>query len=445
MILDDTVVAGFYYLCSLDDDVVIEKEADDLKGKLFFIPEAYRQWFSWLLDWRSSYDSFPPFEKFKAQTQMENEVVLSFQEAQDLFRKQMAVWESDSLAAKLLTTPLADRRGLLAKLSNVLSADTAEDVSLSSTATFSVEGTVIRSKKDEERHCVLFSQHLNNLCIVNPGTTISIIGAPGTGKTQCSLNIVYLNSILGSLKSIYIYLENTEEAYNIELLARHSYTNGMLVENATLKRGVDEDEPQAAGVVRELQQSLLGDKKGEVYFVPFSRFNPEPLRFATQLARFVKDNGIGIVVFDYLQRAKSYTPLRWDRREYINQLMSDLSTCALGSFGCDPFVAVVLAQPKREAEERMLKTKGVGMTLYDAAEVSSIERDSFISIGVYADAETRSNQAMVYKILKNRDQSVDVSTISTVAIPQFCFVGDVSDRADSVSYTQEDAMSLLDI
>jgi hypothetical protein len=125
--------------------------------------------------------------------------------------------------------------------------------------------------------------------------------------------------------------------------------------------------------------------------------------------------------------------------------MSDFCTCALGSFGCDPFVAIALAQPKREAEERMLKTKGVGMTLYDAAEVSSIERDSFISIGVYADAETRSNQAMVYKILKNRDNSVDVSTVSTVSIPQYCFVGDISDQADSVSYSQDDVMSLLDI
>jgi hypothetical protein len=445
MIIDDTVVAGFYYLCSLEDDVVIEKEAEDLRGKLYFIPDAFRQWFLWLLDWRSSYDTFPPFEKFKVQAQMDNEVVLSLQDAQDLFRKQMAVWESDSIAAKLLTAPLAERRGILAKLSNVLSADTTEGAPLSSTATFSVEGSIIKSKKDEERHCVLFSQHLNNLCIVNPGTTISIIGPPGMGKTQCSLNIVYLNSVLGSLNSIYIYLENTEDAYNIELLARHSYTNGMLVENATLKRGVDEDEPQAVKVVRDLRQSFLDDKKGEVYFVPFSRFNPEPLRFANQLAKFVKDHGVSIVVFDYLQRAKSYTPLRWDRREYINQLMSDFCTCALGSFGCDPFVAVALAQPKREAEERMLKTKGVGMTLYDAAEVSSIERDSFISIGVYADAETRSNQAMVYKVLKNRDNSVDVSTISTVAIPQYCFVGDVSDHADSVSYSQEDAMSLLDI
>jgi hypothetical protein len=445
MILDDTVVAGFYYLCSLDDDVVIEKEAEDLKGKLFFIPETYRQWFVWLLDWRASYDLFPPFDKFRVQAQMENEVVLSVQDAQDLFRKQMVVWESDSLAARLVSAPLAERRGFLAKLSNVLSADTTDEVPLSSTSTFSVDGTIIRSKKKEERHCVLFSQHLNNLCIVNPGATVSIIGPPGMGKTQCSLNIVYLNSVLGSLNSIYIYLENTEEAYNIELLSRHSYTNGMLVENATLKRGVDEDEPQAVKVVRDLQQSFLEDKKGEVYFVPFSRFNPEPLRFANQLAKFVKDHEVGVVVFDYLQRAKSYTPLRWDRREYINQLMSDFCTCALGSFGCDPFVAVVLAQPKREAEERMLKTKGVGMTLYDAAEVSSIERDSFISIGVYADAETRSNQAMIYKILKNRDNPVDVSAVSTVAIPQYCFVGDVSDKADSVTYSQEDAMSLLNM
>jgi hypothetical protein len=353
------------------------------------------------------------------------------------------VWESDSLAAKLVTVPLAERRNVLAKLSNVLSADTAEEFVVNSTASFSLDGTVIRSKKNDDLHCVLFTKHLNDLCIVNPGTTISIIGAPGAGKTQCSLNIVYLNSILGSLRSLYIYLENTEEAYNIELLARHSYTNGMLVENATLKRGIDEDEPQAVRVVRDLQESLLADKKGEVFFMPFSRFNPEPLRFANQLARLVKAQGVDLVVFDYLQRAKSFTPLRWDRREYINQLQSDFCTCALGSFGCDPFVAISLAQPKREAEERMLKTKGVGMTLYDAAEVSSIERDSFISLGVYADAETKSNQSMVYKILKNRDNSVDVSTVPTVSIPQYCFIGDLGPSGSSVSYSQEDAMELL--
>jgi hypothetical protein len=445
MLLDDTAVAGFFYLSSIEDEAVIEKEASDLRDKLYIIPESYRQWFSWYLDWESSYDSFPSFDKFKSQAQMENEVSLSFQEAQEVYYKTVAVWESDALAAKLVTVPLAQRRELLLKLSSVLATDTAENVSLSSTSTFSVEGTIIKARKSEEKYCKLFTQHLNNLCIVNPGTTISVIGPPASFKTSVVLNIVYLNSILGSLNSMYIYLENTEAAYNIELLARHSYTNGMLVENATLKRGVDEDEPQAVKVVKDLQRSFLEDKKGEVYFVPFSRFNPEPLRFANQLAKFVREHNIGIVVFDYLQRAKSYTPLKWDRREYINQVMSDFCTCALGSFGCDPFVAVALAQPKREAEERMLKTKGVGMTLYDAAEVSSIERDSFISIGVYADAETKSNQSMVYKILKNRDNSVDVSTVSVAAIPQFCYVGDMANQASSVTYSQEDAMSMLDI
>jgi hypothetical protein len=445
MIIPDEVVAGFFFLSQVDDEAVLQSEYESLKDKMFFIPEAYQPWFQFFLEYYQNFDSFPSWERVKSQMGLENVVSLSVQDARDVFYKNLAVWESDSLAAKLVGAPLAERRGILARMSSVLSADTAEDVSLSSTATFSLDGTVIRSKKNEERHCVLFTKHLNDLCIVNPGTTISIIGAPGAGKTQCSLNIVYLNSILGFLRSLYIYLENTEEAYNIELLSRHSYTNGMLVENATLKRGIDEDEPQAVRVVRELQESFLADKKGEVFFVPFSRFNPEPLRFANQLAKFVKANGVDIVVFDYLQRAKSFTPLRWDRREYINQLQSDFCTCALGSFGCDPFVAISLAQPKREAEERMLKTRGVGMTLYDAAEVSSIERDSFISLGVYADAETKSNQSMVYKILKNRDNSVDVSTVPTVAIPQFCFIGDLGPSGSSVSYSQEDAMELLNI
>jgi hypothetical protein len=445
MMFEDSVVAGFFFLSGISDEEVARKESEVLKEKLFFIPESYRNWFQWYLDWYKSYDMFPPFEKFRAQSGMENEVVLTYQEAQTVHGKNMAVWESDVLANKLISVPLAQRREVLLKLASVLSADTQEETVLESTSTFSVEGTVIRSDVRQEQYCRLFTQHLNDICIVSPGTTLSIIGSPGAGKTQGALNIVYLNSVLGSLNSLYVYLENTEQAYNVELLSRHSYTNGMLVENATLKRGVDASEQRSAEVVRELQRSFHNDKKGEIYFASFSRFNPEPLRFANQLAKMVRENRINLVVFDYLQRAKSYTPLKWDRREYINQVMSDFCTCALGAFGCDPFVAVALAQPKREAEERMLKTKGVGMTLYDAAEVSSIERDSFISIGVYSDAELRSNQSMVYKVLKNRDNSVDVSTVSVVAIPQYCFVGDLGPGAETVTYSKEDAMSLLDI
>jgi hypothetical protein len=445
LIIPSEIAAGFYYISSLSSPA-LEQEMEAVKSKLYMFPESYRQWFEWCVDYYANYDQPPPWDRIKEQWQMENEITLSPSEARDIFHSQMAVWESDALASKLTSVPLTQRRDLLLRLSSVLSADTQEETELSSTSTFSVDGTIIRSDVKQERYCSLFTQHLNDICIVNPGTTVSIIGSPGTGKSQAALNIVYLNSVVGHLNSLYIYLENTEQAYNIELLSRHSYANGMLVENSTLKRGVDASEPRAADIVRELQRSLQSEKKGEIYFASFSRFNPEPLRFANQLSKMVKDHNINLVVFDYLQRAKSYTPLRWDRREYINQVMSDFCTCALGSFGCDPFVAVALAQPKREAEERMLKTKGVGMTLYDAAEVSSIERDSFISIGVYSDAELKSNQSMIYKVLKNRDNSVDVSTVTVAAIPQYCFIGDLgNDSQNSISYSKEDAMELLNL
>ena len=445
MNIPDEILAGFHYLSSIEDEALAQKEAENIKGSLYFIPDAFKQWFSWFLDYYNNYASFPQWEKVKQQMGLENNMVLSLQKSQEIHQKNMAVWESDFLAAKISTVPLTERRELLVKMAQVLSADTQVSIPLESVDTFSVEGSIIKKESGGIRHFSLFSQHLNNICIVNPGTVISLIGGPATGKSQTAINLVYLNSVLGSLNSLYIYLENTVDAYNIELLSRHSYTNGMLIENATLKRGIDPDEPVAVKKVQELQESFRGEKKGNIFFTPFSRFNPEPLRFANQLGRFVNENNINVVVIDYLQRCKSYTPLKWDSREYINQIMSSFSSCALGTFGCPPFVAIMLSQPTRAAEEKMLKTKGVGMTIYDAVEAPSIERDSFIVLGLYADPELRSNQNMVYKILKNRDEAADVGTVMTTALPQFCYVGDMHQGQETPTFTQDDARAMLDL
>ena len=445
MIIPEEILAGFYYLSNITEESLAEKEADILKSALHFIPDSYKQWFSLYLDYNNNYDCFPEFPKIKQQMGLENEITLSFQMAQELYQKQLAVWESTHLANKLTLVPLAERRDILMKMSQVLLADTQVSVPLESLDTFPVEGTIIKKESGNKRFFDLFTQHLNNTCIVNPGTVISIIAPPAMGKSQVALNLVYLNSVIGNLNSLYIYLENTIDAYNIELMSRHSYTNGMLVENATLKRGIDPDEPMAVQKVKELQQALNNDKKGNIFFAPFSRFNPEPLRFANQLGKFVSENNIQVVVVDYLQRCKSYTPLRWDSREYINQVMSAFSSCALGSFGSPPFVAIMLSQPTRAAEEKLLKTKGTGMTVFDAVEAPSIERDSFIVLGLYADPELRSNRSMVYKILKNRDMASDINTVLTTAIPQYCYVGDVSGNDSTPTYTQEDAMAILDI
>ena len=445
MKIDDTVLSGFFYLSSIEEDSVAEKEVSAVKDSLYFIPESYRGWFEWFLEYYNNFDRFPSWATVKQQMSLESDVVLSFQQAQEIHQANMARWESDYLAIKIQKAPLAERRSLLVKMSSVLTTETSGEAPLDSTDTFSVEGTIIRKETDKGRFFSMFTQHLNDVCIVNPGTTMSLTGSPGSGKSQVALNLVYLNSVLGSLNSLYIYLENTVEAYNIELLSRHSYTNGMNVENATLKRGIDPEEVGAVKMVKDLQDSFKKDKKGNIYFVPFSRFNPEPLRFGNQLARYVREHEVQVVVLDYLQRCKSYTPIKWDSREYINQVMSSFCTCALGAFGSPPFVAVALSQPSRAAEEKMLKTKGVGMTVFDAVEAPSIERDSFIVLGLYADAELRSNRGMVYKVLKNRDMAVDVSTVSTMAFPQFCFVGDMHQGQQGATFTQEDAKSMLSL
>jgi replicative DNA helicase len=197
--------------------------------------------------------------------------------------------------------------------------------------------------------------------------------------------------------------------------------------------------------IQDLQESLMNDKKGDIFFAPFSKFNPEPLRFANQLGKYVDEHNIQVVVVDYLQRCKSFTPLKWDSREYINQVMSAFSSAALGNFGSAPFVAVMLSQLTRAAEEKWLKTKGVGMTIYDSVEAPSIERDSFIVIGIYADPELRSNQNMVYKLLKNRDLAADVGTVQTSALPQYCYIGDMHSGQSVPTFSQEDAKVLLDI
>jgi len=445
MIIPDEVLAGFYHLSCIEDDVIAKAEADTLKKRLYFIPDSFRQWFSWFLDYFASYETFPSWDKVKAQMGLDKDMVLSVQEAHDIHAKNLAVWESDFLANKLTKVPLVERRDVLVQLANVLSADTQTALTLDSISDFSVDGAIIKKEPGSKQFFSMFTQHLNSQCIINPGTVISILGGPAMGKSTAALNLVYLNSVLGNLNSLYIYLENTLNTYNIELMARHSYTNGMHIENATMKRGIDPDEPVAVKKIQELQDSLMKDKKGNIFFAPFSRFNPEPLRFANQLGKYVAEHNIQVVVVDYLQRCKSYTPLKWDGREYINQLMSAFSSAALGSFGSNPFVAIMLSQLTRAAEEKWLKTKGVGMTIYDSVEAPSIERDSFIVLGIYADPALRANQNMVYKILKNRDQAADVGTVPTNALPQYCYIGDMQSGQSVPTFTQEDARALLDV
>jgi hypothetical protein len=443
MQVSSEVLAGFKYLGSIEDVTIYEQEKENLTKKVRYIPTAFQSWYSWILDHSNTYDRFPTWEQVKEQMSLENDCVLSVSEAKATYYSQLNTWESDYLASTMTQVPIAQRRDILAKLATVLGSDNSEDISSGSVSSFSLDNTIIVDGREKESYFKLPTRLLNEVSVIRPGAMLSVVAPPANFKTQYLLNCIYLNSVLGSLNSLYIYLENTEMAYQIELLARHSYTNGMRVENASLKRKVSVDEVEAVKRVQELQESLRSDMKGKIYFINFGNFNSEPLRFAAQLSDFCKKNAIGFVGFDYLQRSEAFKPPKLERREFMNQLMMVFSSAALGSYGCNPFVGMMLSQPTKDAAERMLKTRGTSMSLYDSAEVSSIGRDSFLAIGLYSDAEYKLSGKLKYKILKNRDGEVSVALEETVVNPAFCFLGDEGVSNNTVSYTQEGLDSIL--
>ena len=445
MIIAPEMASLFYYLGSIDHTTsVYDNELANLKDKQVYCPEVFKPWVGWVLEYAGQFQMFPPWERFVSQSGMENGFSLSIKEARRVYNSLLATWESDALAHRLISAPVGDRRSILQRLTSVLAPDLQDDTPLDSLDNFSIDGTIVKDNVGEKRWFNFPINHLNDVCIINPGSVIVVMGPPGSLKSTVALNTAYVNSVSGPLNTLYIYLENTVDSYNINLLSRHSWSTGLNIEAASLKRGVHPDDTNAVQQVKALQSRLQTDKKGNIYFVPYSKFNPEPLRFAGQLSEYVNKYKIDFVVLDYLQACNAFTPLRWDRREFLNQTMSDVRQAALGAFGAKPFVAMVLAQPNREAKEKLLKTQGQSLSINDGAEVGRLEEDAFCYIGLYTDAALLSNGQLRYKLLKNRDNCADMSLNETVARPAYSFCGDVMGDDVVQSGVGEISQDLLD-
>lgn len=424
------ILASLWYLSSVNDDIR-ENVYKGLESKIGYIPKIYKPYFDWYIDWYKNYETFPSFDQTKDSLNLSGDVKLTFRQAMSVYNNNLAIWETDSIAERIQSMPLLERRTLVERMAKVLQNDVVADTKLASAGDFDIDKFIVTKDKVEKAFKFPI-RHLNDKTVIVPGNTISVLAGPGNFKTHFALNTLYLNCIKGDMRSLYIYLENVESAYQAELRSRFSYDTATKVENSALKKGVLDDDVEAVKVVRSLDSEFKRSKKGEVFFKPFTSYRTDPLLFASQLAKDVVANKIDIVVFDYLQRAKAFAPLRQDGMAYLNQLMSVITSTALGGFDSTPFVSIVLAQPNREGQARAIKSRGNSLNLTSIAEVSSIERDSFVSIALYADAEGKAANQMGYKIIKNRDQEVDIMMSQTTVIPQYCYIGDMTDATDNV-------------
>ena len=445
MMLHDEIAASLFYLSSVQDSSAPDVY-HDLSSRSSYVPEAYRDYFTHYIEYYKAYELFPSWEQFSAGCGLENSVVMPVAQARQVFHRVFQIWESQWLSARLAESPLADRRQYLDRLVRCLEMVDDSDSPVSSLSSYDAASAFIVDESDLAGQFRFPVKKLNDITVCREGSLISVCAGPGSGKTGFALNCVYQNSVLRDKKTLFIYLENSERAYQAELRSRFSFDNGMKVENRSLHQGILAEDSGAVEGIRRLNDDMLSKMKGEVYFKPFTDYPTDPLKFGSALARDINRLGIDFVVFDYLQKVKTYVPLRMDSMGYINQICSTLTSVALGGFDARPTVMMVLAQPNREAIAKAAKSRGNSYNLASLAEASSLERDSFVIIFLYSDEESKAANQMYYKVAKNRNGEGMVSMAPTAFIPQYCVMGDTgSDSGDDGLYSMDSLDSLFDV
>ncbi len=430
MTFDDSILAGYYYLSGISEtgDYDENFEAENIKKNIHFIEDPNLQaWYQWYVEIFESTDRFPSFQNFCEKSGCDDKCSLTLNEAKSIYHRQMKTWESNSLSSQLSKSDFSYREGILKKLMDVHSRDISENLKPTPSTSFSPE-SLITSDSVEKAFKFPTPELTENIMAV-PRYLISAIAPPRSGKTTFALNLAYLNSFLGDLRTCYIYLENSEEAYDIELRARHSITCNTPLDNKRIKKKFrPTSSPEEQKVYEKfvtINKDYKKNMKGVIDWIPFSKFDPDPFRFGSQLSHLIKEEGYDFVIFDYLQRASVFSRPR-NKFDYYESLCATFAQVCLGVWNSTPIIGLLLAQLNRMALSDTVKKGAEGITLYSASGVPAIETDSFTVLSLYTDAGMKEANEMGISILKNRDGLETVSPYIVPYRPEYAIIGNLN-------------------
>jgi hypothetical protein len=433
------LLCSLFYLSSLIEGKA-KFAAMKLSENIQFFRGFDREIFASYEVYYKQYGKFPEFYYFVSSNQIlkssfnpEHFIQESLPQFADTFLEYIRDSEISYIMSILPAQIELDEKVRLTKrLDVLLQGEIKQDATklLSSTNIGIVEHTTRRVEEGQLKFPV---NRLNEYCnTVGPGITVTIMGGPASGKTSVALNIAFLNSILDDKNTLYFYLEDMPERYQYQLFSRYSYHIGDRIESNSLKRGISLQDKEAIEKLNQVEERFQKDKKGEIYYIGMAQLSSEPEIFARKMATLITELKIDIVITDYIQKVKTFKPQGWrDVMEYQNQIASTLTLLALGQYGNPPCINIMLSQLNREGQKKATRTKGK-MSVFDGAEVSTIERDSQVVLGVYSDQELRDSGDICIQILKNRDSMADVITDLTHFDPAYCVVGDVKGADDVI-------------
>jgi hypothetical protein len=434
------LLCSLYYLSNVDE-ANIKTEAKKLTDNIRFFCGFDREVFESYYQSFETSGRFPEFFYFasshpllKLQMNTEAFVKESLPQFKNTFDTYIRESEIAFILPMLSAEPTLEGKIKLNKrLDILLQGEVKQDIKsiLSARKIDIVERVTQRKEEGTLRFPV---SRLNDVCgSLGPGSTLTIMGTPASGKTTFAENIVFLNSVLDNKNTLYLYLEDMPERYQYNIFSRFSYHIGDKVSSALLKRGISSTDTSAIEKIQDIQNKLWEQAKGEIHYVGMGQLANEPNEFARRMASIITELKIDIVVVDYIQKIATFKPSTWhDKMEYQNQMASILSLLALGQFGNPPVLNIMLSQLNREGQKKAEKTRGK-MSYFDAAEINSLERDSFVLLGIFSDQVMRDAGEVAIQLVKNRDNSADPAPEMAFFDPAYCFIGDVSGMDDVIS------------
>lgn len=201
---------------------------------------------------------------------------------------------------------------------------------------------------------------------MHPGDLIIVAGRPGMGKTAFAVNIGINASVQRKLPIAIFSLEMPKEQIARRMLCSEARVDGSRLRTGQLLR---EDWPKlasAAGVLSELPV-WIDDTAGLSL-----------MELRAKARRLKSDQGLGLIVIDYLQLMRSGG--RHDSRE---QEISEISRSLKGLAKELSIPVIALSQLNRAVESRGTKDKRP--QLADLRESGAIEQDADTIMFIYRD------------------------------------------------------------
>lgn len=438
------IVQGLFFLSNTTDP---EEEARFLEKKLRYISDPLNTWVKMYVDGFNKDRVFPVFEIFTSAAQDYlsgigiNDVVLSSFDRADL-RAVREVWHQylNSCELRVLekmlieATGTDEKRKLMERIQNLLARSAKVHETVLDDGDIDIF-QILSERKDSGQEGVIWPiDRLNELIgPLGPGIVATVFGNPGSGKTTLAMNTMYHNCVLRPKRGCYFYLEDTPARYKMTFMSRFSRDladASLRIQSSAMKRAASArtDDQVLFDTVKKVQSLYEEAKQGSIIYQSMHGFSNDPIVFGPQLARFCDKNEIDFLVVDHILRFGGFRHPDYPRTEYLNLMMGCLSNVAIGQYGNKPLAVMPLAQPNREGETAAIKTKG-HFTMYHVGEVSAVEKDSMILIGVHSDQEMREANEIRTIILKNRDGQGDTEPLPSFFDPAYGMIA----SSDSVS------------